>query len=83
MAKDKASLLSGQAQTEVVPAGKPERPHQSVKLLRRLCQRLRLWAAFLGKGISEIVEEAVTRHLDDLERDRAERRLPPLPRPDP
>jgi len=57
------------------------RLHQSVRFSPPLRRRLRLWAAFLDREISEIVEDAVTAHLDTLESERAERRLPPLPDP--
>lgn len=82
MATAKASATSHDVREVSPDSGPRDRSHQSVKLPRQLRQRLRLWAAFLDKEISEVVEEAVTKHLDDLERQRAERKLPPLPSPD-
>ncbi len=38
-----------------------------------------MWAAYQDKEISTIVEEAVAAHLDALDRDRAARRLHPMP----
>ncbi len=61
---------------------KPPRAAQSVKLPEPLRQRLRLWAVFLNREISELVEEAVATRLDTLDRERAERGLPPLPQPE-
>ncbi len=59
-----------------------DRVAQSAKLPPSLRKRLRIWAAFLDKEISEVVEEAVAVHLDKLEKDRARRHLPPLAPPD-
>lgn len=47
-----------------------------------LRQRLRVWAAFRGVEISQMVEEAVARHLDRLDQERASQGLAPIPRPD-
>lgn len=58
------------------------RASQSVKLPVQVRQRLRLWAAFLDQEISELVEEAVTKHLNELDQRRAQRGLPPLPEPE-
>ena len=41
-----------------------------------------LWAGFLDKEISEFVEEAIMTHLDQLDRERQRRGLPPLPLPE-
>lgn len=82
LARDVVAGTSRELKTDNANDSPPVRSHQSVKLPRQLRQRLRLWAAFLDKEISEVVEEAVTKHLDDLERQRAERKLPPLPSPD-
>jgi len=40
---------------------------------------LRLWAAFQDRDMSDLVVEAIRLHLEALDRDRAERKLPPLP----
>ena len=61
---------------------RPARATQSVMLSPGLRQRLRVWAAFRGVEISQLVEEAVARHLDGLDRERAERGLAPIPRPE-
>lgn len=82
MATAKASAMSHDVREVSRDVGPRSRSHQSVKLPRQLRQRLRLWAAFLDQEISEVVEEALTKHLDHLERQRAERNLPPLPIPD-
>lgn len=68
--------------SEDAPGDRPGRTHQSVKLREPLRRRLRLWAAFLDKEISELVEESVAARLDELDRDRAKRGLPALPDPD-
>jgi hypothetical protein len=60
----------------------PRRLNQSIRIAPELRQRLRLWAAYLDKEISTVVEEAVTAHLDALDRDRAARGLAPMPRPE-
>lgn len=57
------------------------RSHQSVKLPEALRGRLRMWAAFLNKEISEIVEEAVAARLDQLDRKRARQGEAPIPDP--
>ena len=61
---------------------RPARTTQSVMLSPGLRQRLRVWAAFRGVEISQLVEEAVERHLDELDRGREDRGLPPIPRPE-
>ena len=61
---------------------RPARTTQSVMLSPELRQRLRVWAAFRGVEISQLVEEAVESHLDELDRDRETRGLPPIPRPE-
>jgi len=63
-------------------AARPARTTQQVMLSLELRQRLRVWAAFRGVEISQLVEEAVERHLDELDRDREERGLAPIPRPE-
>jgi hypothetical protein len=63
-------------------AARPARATQSVMLSPALRQRLRVWAAFRGVEISQLVEEAVARHLDALDRERESRGLAPIPRPD-
>ena len=63
-------------------ATRPLRATQSVMLSPALRQRLRVWAAFRGVEISHLVEEAVARHLDELDRERAEKGLAPIPRPE-
>ena len=55
---------------------------QSIRIAPELRQRLRIWAAYLDQEISEVVEDAVTAHLDALDRDREERGLAPMPLPD-
>ena len=55
---------------------------QSIRIAPELRQRLRIWAAYLDQELSEVVEEAVTAHLDALDRDRAARGLAPIPRPE-
>lgn len=67
--------------TNDVGEGAPRR-QQSVRLSQPLRRRLRLWAAFQDREISDLVEEAVTRYLDELEQERAARGLPLLPPPD-
>ena len=62
--------------------GRRARLTQSVMLSPELRQRLRVWAAFRGVEISELVEEAVARRLGELDREREARGLPPIPRPD-
>ena len=61
---------------------RPERTYQAAKLTRPVRLRLRMWAGFLDKEISELVEEAITAHLDQLDRERQRRGLPPLPLPE-
>jgi hypothetical protein len=62
--------------------GGPGRLSQSIRIAPELRQRLRIWAAYLHQEISTVVEEAVTAHLDALDRDRAARGLAPMPRPE-
>lgn len=57
------------------------RIQQSIKLSPHARQRLRLAAVFLEREISGMVEEAVTRYLDDMKRERKEQGLPPIPEP--
>lgn len=63
-------------------ATRPVRATQSVMLSPELRQRLRVWAAFRGIEISQLVEEAVERYLDELDGDREARGLAPIPRPE-
>jgi hypothetical protein len=56
------------------------RANQSVKLPQPVRERLRMWSAYLDKEISEIVEEAVTKHLNELDKRREQRGLPAIPR---
>jgi hypothetical protein len=58
------------------------RATQSVRIAPELRQRLRIWAAYQDREISDLIEEAVTAHLDALDRDRAARGFKPVPRPD-
>ena len=58
------------------------RSTQSVRIAPELRQRLRIWAAYQDREISDLIEEAVTAHLDALDRDRAARGYKPIPRPD-
>lgn len=60
---------------------RPRRIQQSIKLSPHARQRLRLAAVFLEREISAMVEEAVTRYLDELKRERKEQGLPPIPDP--
>jgi hypothetical protein len=60
------------------PAG---RNQQSIKLPRKLAKRVRLAAVFLDRTVSDIHEEAVTRYLDQLQAERREQGLPPVPEP--
>lgn len=59
-----------------------ERSYQAVKLPRPVRLRLRMWAGFLDKEISQLVEESITTHLDQLDHDRQRRGLQPLPQPE-
>ena len=64
-------------------SGRAERIQQSIKVPRHLRQRLRLAAVFLERQISEMVEEAVVRYLDDVQRERKQKGLAPIPEPAP
>ena len=57
------------------------RNQQSVKFPRKLSKRVRLAAVFLDRTVSDIHEEAVTRYLDQLQTERREQGLPPVPEP--
>lgn len=58
-----------------------DRNQQSVKFPRKLSKRVRLAAVFLDRTVSDIHEEAVTRYLDQLQAERREQGLPPVPEP--
>ena len=62
---------------------RPERIQQSMTLPRHLRQRLRLAAVFLERQISDMAEEAISRYLDQLQRDRKSQGLAPIPEPAP
>ena len=71
---------------ERVAAGRLRRPGASparlaVMMARPQRQRLRMWAAFLDRDVSDVVQEAVTGYLDRLDREREKQGLPPLPIP--
>jgi hypothetical protein len=68
--------------TRPARAARVARATQSVMLSPELRQRLRVWAAFRGVEISELVEDAVARLLDELDRTRAAKGLAPIPRPE-
>jgi hypothetical protein len=53
-----------------------------VRIAPELRQRLRIWAAYQNREISDLIEEALTAHLDALDRDRAARGYKPIPGPD-
>jgi len=55
------------------------RESATIWLPRSVRRRLRLWAAFQDRDMSDVVVEAIRLHLEALDRDRAERKLPPLP----
>ena len=82
MAVKTAVEAVGALEDERTQGDKPPRTPQSVKLPEPLRQRLKLWAVFLNKEISELVEEAVVARLDALDTERAERGLAPLPQPE-
>jgi hypothetical protein len=56
-----------------------DRLYQSVKLPPALRRRLRICAALLEKEISELVEEAIGRYLDEVDRQRRAQGLGPIP----
>jgi predicted DNA-binding protein len=58
----------------------PARVSQGVKLPPDLHRRLRVCAALEGKQISQVVEEALRKHLDDVDRERRARGAGPIPR---
>ena len=58
------------------------RGQQSVVLPLGLRRRVRVYAAYGGVEISALVEDALTSHLDSVDRERAARGLPPIPPPD-
>ena len=60
---------------------RPRRVEQVIKLPPAVRLRLRACAAFLDVEISELSEVAITRYLDELDRDRGTRGETPLPRP--
>jgi hypothetical protein len=62
-------------------AARPPRIQQSVKLTPHVRQRLRLAAVALERELSGLVEEAVTRYLDQVKHERKAQGLPPLPEP--
>jgi hypothetical protein len=56
-----------------------DRLYQTVKLPPALRRRLRICAALLEKEISEVVEEAIGRYLDEVDRARRAQGLGPIP----
>lgn len=58
------------------------RVQMSVQVAPELRQRLRLTAVFLERELSEIVEEAITNHLGQIDRERREQGLKPIPKPE-
>jgi hypothetical protein len=69
------------AAQEEPPTG-PQRLDQAVKLSPEVRHRLRVAAAFLEVEISELVQEAITGHLNRLDQERRKRGLAPLPEVD-
>lgn len=77
-------MIEVEREDEDTPAdddAESERNQQSVKFPRKLAKRVRLAAVFLDRTISDIHEEAVTRYLDQLQAERREQGLPPVPEP--
>jgi hypothetical protein len=70
---------------ERVPTRRTPRPdeeardQQTLYLRRSLRKRLRVAAAVLDQEISTLVDEAISRHLDEIDRRRQADGLPPLP----
>jgi hypothetical protein len=58
------------------------RGQQSVQLPLALRHRVRVYAAYGGVEISTLVEDAPTGYLDRVDRERAEKGLPPIPPPE-
>jgi hypothetical protein len=63
-----------------VSAIQPElREKQAIYLPRSLRRRLRVWSAVLDRQISDLIAEAIGGYLERLEKERADRGLPPIP----
>jgi len=74
-----AAARSDEPEPEGGKAAADPRESATIWLPRSVRRRLRLWAAFQDRDMSDLVVEAIRLHLEALDRDRAERRLPPLP----
>lgn len=62
--------------------GEEPRATQSVRMRPELRRRLRIWAAYQVRELSDLLEEAVSAHLDALDRARAAQGFKPIPGPD-
>jgi hypothetical protein len=74
--------LAADGATAVDGAPSARRVQMSVQLQPDLRKRLRLTAVFLERELSELVEEGVARYLDQIDRERREQGMRPIPKPE-
>jgi hypothetical protein len=69
-----------QAGDEMVEAGggRPPKDRMTILIGNHVRRRLRVAAAVQDRDISQVIEDAVQLYLDNWERERAARGLPPL-----
>jgi hypothetical protein len=70
--------LSAAAKLPVAGADEGPRRAMQVFLQPLTRKRLRMWAALLDRDMSDIIERAVLAQLDDWDRERAAKGLPPI-----